>query len=175
MQGFPCGGEKAAARWIQPTRGEGAEGHVGVGGAPLAQVHLNRLDIPVSCNAAGDEIHPEAFQGTFGGQGLTHSQAVVHQHPAVGAIGRKAAAEVGLATWSAEDLFMGGEHLHRAAGMDEPLHARGAQALPSLQPGLHQGPLLRHPLPPAQRRHWEGFQSLPQPLSPFWCREFMER
>ena len=99
-----------------------------MGGAPLAQVHLDRLQVPAIAKAPGDEIHRVALQRPLCRQRLPYRLAVAHQLGPVGLGHREAAAQVGLAAGAAQHLLMAREHLHqtwlaRCAGMNRALHA----------------------------------------------------
>ena len=161
------GGHKQAAIWIQLAGGDRPQGHVGVGGAALAQVHLNRLHIPAAIDLAGNEIHRIALQAPFTGQGLTHRPAMAHQLQPVGIGGRKATTQVGLPARTPQDLLVGGEHLHRPTGINRALHTRRAERLAAFQPGLHQGTGAAHQLAPGERRHRQGLQGLADHPAPF--------
>ena len=171
VEGRAGGGAVEAVLAVAGAAGDRRQGDERVGGAPLAQVHLDRLQVPAVAEAAGDEVQREALQGPGGGQGLAHRAAMAEQLGPIGPGGGKAAALVGLPVRPAQHLLVAGEQFHRArpggAGVDRALHTRRAERLSPLQPGLRQRPLLGHQLPPARRRHRQLLQGLAQQPAPF--------
>ena len=106
MQLLAAGGVVEPAGRIQAAAADCAEGEIGVGGAPLAQVHLDRLQVPAVAEAPGDEIHRVALQRPLLSQRLAHRLAMAHQGLPVGSGRRESAALVGLATGATEHLLM---------------------------------------------------------------------
>ena len=94
---------------------------------------------------------------------------MAHQVEPIGLIRGEAAALVGLAVGSPQDLFVGGEHLHTPTGVNGALHARRAELIAPLQPGLHQSPLLLQQGEPALGGHRQVLQFLAQPLATAGC------
>ena len=165
------GRQKQPRGGIELAGGDRPQGHVGMGGAALAQVHLDGLHIPNPVDPPGDEIHRVALKAALLSQGFAHGLAMAHQRHPVGVVCGKTTAQVGLAAGTAQDLFMGGQHIHPAARMDRALHAGGTQGLAALKPGFHQGTLLHHQLPPGGRRHRQLLQGRANHPSPFPRRE----
>ena len=93
-----------------------------MGGAPFAQVHFNRLQMPAITKAAGQPINGEMIQGTEAGQFSPHGQPPTLQLSAVVIASRELTSQIGLPAGAAQQLLMGGEHLHLTAGMDHSLH-----------------------------------------------------
>ena len=138
-----------------------------MGGAALAQIYFNCLQIPVAPEAAGNEIHRIALQATLQCQGIAHRLAIPHQLQAIASIRWKATALVGLATGASEDLLVGGEHFNLATGIDRALHTGGTKCLSTLQPSLNKGSLLNKQLAPRAGRHGQQFKARANQPTPF--------
>jgi len=57
---------------IELAGGDRPQGHVGMGCAALAQVHLDDLHIPDPVDTPADEIHRIALETSLHGQGFAH-------------------------------------------------------------------------------------------------------
>ena len=142
MQLTALGRQEGTGGGIHVAIAEKAQHLMGMGGAAFAQVDLDGLEIPAIAETPGQPVHREMIQGPQRSQSLANRLPPAQQLDPVGRIGRELTTEIYLAGLTAEMLLMGGEHLHPPTGMDQPLHAGGGDRLTTLQPFLHQCPLI---------------------------------
>ena len=95
--------------------GQVLEGQEWGRGAAFAQVNLDGVGLPFAAvRLDGDEVDGEAADHPFTGQSPADLQGLAHDGPGVGSVGREAGAQETLSGRAAEDLVVGGKHLHFA-------------------------------------------------------------
>ena len=96
--------------------------------AALAQVQLDRVRLPRSGVVAhDDEVDGEAAEDPLRGQPPADDLGRLADQSRVRGVRRERAADVALATGTAEQLVVGGQELDAPVGQDPELHARAAQ------------------------------------------------
>jgi len=128
------GREKEAGLGIEAAPGEELEGEIGVGGASHAQVDLQGEDLPglVALVARDEEVHPEAADHAVAGQRVPDPDPLVLDEEAILVGGGEVAPLKDLTAGPPQDLVVGGDGHHLAAGAEAHL-GRGGLLLHPVQ------------------------------------------